>query len=96
MNRPEPAAPAASRPPRVVLLGAGFAGDRLSKLYRKSANTADIKDLLRPVITDYAKNRNEGERFGDFVLRAGYVMATEEGRDFHKDFIDPEEAAVSA
>ena len=25
----------------------------------------------------------EGERFGDFVIRAGFVAATTNGRDFH-------------
>ncbi len=81
-----------------VYLGAGFAGDRLSKLYRKSVDAGEIKDLLRPIIVDYAENRNDGERFGDFVIRAGYVNATDHGRDFHKDFIEPEEeqAAVPA
>ena len=71
-----------------IYLGAGFAGDRLSKLYMVSAKSDEIKAILGPVIRDYATNREDGERFGDFVIRAGYVKATEEGRDFHADFID--------
>ncbi len=76
-----------------IYLGAGFAGDRLSKLYMRSAKSEDFKAILGPVIRDYAANRQDGERFGDFVIRAGYVKATEQGRDFHADFIDREPAA---
>jgi sulfite reductase (NADPH) hemoprotein beta-component len=72
-----------------VYLGGGFAGQRLSKLYRESVKAEDIKPLLAPVIGRYAKERNEGERFGDFCIRAGYVAATTQGRDFHLN-IKPE------
>ena len=27
--------------------------------------------------------RQKGERFGDFIIRAGFVAATGNGRDFH-------------
>jgi sulfite reductase (NADPH) hemoprotein beta-component len=72
-----------------VYLGGGFAGQRLSKLYRESVPGGEIKTLLAPVISRYAKERNEGERFGDFCIRAGYVAATVQGGDFHKN-IKPE------
>ncbi len=72
-----------------VYLGGGFHGQRLSKLYRESVPAAEIKDLLAPVIARYARERNDGERFGDFCIRAGYVNATVEGRDFHHN-IKPE------
>jgi sulfite reductase (NADPH) hemoprotein beta-component len=39
--------------------------------------------LLGPIIHHYAKEREAGERFGDFCIRAGYVAATEQGKDFH-------------
>lgn len=68
-----------------LYLGGGFVGDRLSKLWRASVKSEEIKDLLKPVIEDYAKNRNDGERFGDFVIRQGYVKATSQGLDFHSD-----------
>ena len=69
-----------------VYLGAGFCGDRLSKLYKESVKGTDVKELLGPIIRDYASDRKDGERFGDFVIRKGYVNKTEHGRDFHKDF----------
>ena len=66
-----------------VYLGGGFQGQRLNKLYRQSVLSGEIKDLLAPIIKDYAKSRNDGERFGDFVIRAGYVKETTAGNNFH-------------
>jgi len=66
-----------------VYLGGGHAGQRLSKLYRQDLPAAEIKSLLSPILSHYAKEREEGERFGDFVIRAGYVAATVQGKDFH-------------
>ena len=66
-----------------VYLGGGHAGDRLNKLYREAVPRNEIKALLGPIINDYAKTREEGERFGDFVIRAGYIAATVNGLDFH-------------
>jgi len=76
-----------------VYLGGGFAGQRLSKLYRENVPGEEIKSLLEPIIGRYAREREEGERFGDFCIRAGYVNATVQGGDFHKN-IKPE--ALSA
>ena len=42
--------------------------------------------ILRPILERYASERDEGERFGDFVIRAGYVAETRAGREFHDDF----------
>jgi sulfite reductase (NADPH) hemoprotein beta-component len=68
-----------------LYLGGGHAGQRLNKLYASSIEGSDAAEMLKPLIQDYAKNREEGERFGDFTVRAGYVKATEHGRDFHKE-----------
>jgi len=66
-----------------LYLGAGFHGQRLGKLYKESAKADDIAGLLRPIILDYAANRQKGERFGDFCIRASYVNETHDGKDFH-------------
>ncbi|MBT8035979.1 MAG: NADPH-dependent assimilatory sulfite reductase hemoprotein subunit [Verrucomicrobiae bacterium] len=68
-----------------VYLGGGFYGQRLNKLYRESVPGGEIKALLAPIIEDYAKQRHDGERFGDFVIRAGYIKATTAGNNFHKN-----------
>ncbi len=75
-----------------VYLGGGFAGQRLSKLYRENVQADEIKALLAPIFARYAKEREEGERFGDFCIRQGYVVATIQGPDFHKN-IKPEALA---
>jgi sulfite reductase (NADPH) hemoprotein beta-component len=66
-----------------LYLGGGHAGDRLNKLYREAVTREEAIALLEPIIRDYAVSRNEGEHFGDFVIRAGYVAATVNGLDFH-------------
>lgn len=66
-----------------LYLGAGFDGERLNKLYRNSVTHEQIIDELKPILLDYAKEREEGERFGDFTIRKGYVKATTAGNNFH-------------
>lgn len=64
-------------------LGAGFSGNRLNKLYRENIGENEILEELKPIIHHYAKERVERERFGDFVIRAGYVKPVHSGLDFH-------------
>ncbi len=66
-----------------LYLGAGFAGDRLGRLYRDNADEAEILEALSPLFANYAAERDDGEHFGDYLVRAGVVRAVEEGRDFH-------------
>lgn len=66
-----------------VYLGGGHAGERLSKLYRQDLPATEIKAVLAPILNRYAKERKDGEHFGDFVIRTGYVSATTQGNDFH-------------
>lgn len=68
-----------------LYLGAAFNGERLNKLYAQDVGKAKIVELLDPIFAAYAKTRQDGERFGDFVIRAGYVKATTAGNQFHSD-----------
>lgn len=68
-----------------LYLGAAFNGTRLNKLYAQDVDKAKILSLLEPLIQRYAKERDDGEHFGDFVVRAGVVAATKQGNEFHKD-----------
>lgn len=79
-----------------VYLGAAFNGTRLNSLYKASAVAAELVPLLKPIIRRYAAEREPGERFGDFVIRAGYVRPTGAPADFHeaKDAVKAEPAAV--
>jgi sulfite reductase (NADPH) hemoprotein beta-component len=66
-----------------LYLGAAFDGSRLSKLYDEDLDHNAIVAALDPVFAAYAAERQKGERFGDFTIRAGLVAATGNGRDFH-------------
>jgi len=68
-----------------LYLGAGFNGERLNKLYAEDVDEARILRLLEPIFERYAKEREDGEHFGDFAIRAGYVKATIAGNRFHAD-----------
>jgi len=71
-----------------LYLGAAFAGTRLNKLYRRDVDRAGIVASLAPLFAAYAGERRKGERFGDFVIRAGHVRPTLAGNQFHAD-VDP-------
>jgi len=66
-----------------LYLGAAFDGTRLSKLYSEDLDHAGIVATLDPVFAAYAKERQPGERFGEFTIRADFVARTGNGRDFH-------------
>ena len=70
-----------------IYLGAAFDGSRLNKLYKPSVKSEEIVNELAPIIRRYATERQEGERFGDFTIRAGYVKPTTEGRLFHEEIM---------
>ncbi|EFU40915.1 sulfite reductase subunit beta [Paenibacillus vortex V453] len=66
-----------------MYLGGGFSGHRLNKLFKENIGETEILDSLRPMITQYAQEREKGEHFGDFVIRAGYVKEVLDGQQFH-------------
>ncbi|WP_066188678.1 assimilatory sulfite reductase (NADPH) hemoprotein subunit [Gracilibacillus timonensis] len=65
-------------------LGGSFTGDRLNQLYRENIGEADILAHLKEILHDYASHREETEKFGDFVVRKGYIDEVYDGRKFHK------------
>jgi len=68
-----------------LYLGGGYHGQRLNKLYRSSIKEEEILEILRPLIKRYAVERNEGEKMGDWLIRAGVIKETTEGKKFHED-----------
>ncbi|KJX97609.1 sulfite reductase subunit beta like protein [Zymoseptoria brevis] len=82
-----------------MYLGGGYHGERLNKLYRSSIMEEEILEIMRGLLGRYAKERlddggrkeGEKERFGDWCIRAGVIVATKEGRDFHDDTAEVEE-----
>ena len=66
-----------------LYLGAAYDGSRMNKLYAEDLEHKGIVAALDPIFAAYATGRQKGERFGDFTIRAGFVAATGNGRDFH-------------
>ncbi|MCJ2080398.1 NADPH-dependent assimilatory sulfite reductase hemoprotein subunit [Methylobacterium sp. J-090] len=67
-----------------LYLGAAFDGSRLGKLYGEDVTASEIKTILDPLFAAYARNKQPGERFGDYLIRDGYVTKTVNGPDFHE------------
>ncbi len=63
-----------------LYLGAAYNGTRLNRLVSPSITIEDAVTLLEPVIKRYAKERNDGEQFGDFCERV--ILPTD--ATFHK------------
>ncbi len=68
-----------------LYLGGAFNGTRLNKLYRKDVDGDAIIAALSPLLREYAGQRRDGERFGDYAIRAGHVRPTTAGNTFHDD-----------
>ena len=66
-----------------LYLGAAFDGSRMNKLYAEDLDHVGIVAALDPLFAAYAKERQKGERFGDYAIRAGHVAASGNGADFH-------------
>ncbi|MDR2991565.1 MAG: assimilatory sulfite reductase (NADPH) hemoprotein subunit [Burkholderiaceae bacterium] len=56
-------------------LGGDLRGQRLNQVYRQNVDEAAILDALTPLFTRYAAERKPDEPFGDFLLRAGVIVA---------------------
>jgi len=52
-----------------IWLGSDVAGTRLNRVWKDVIKDEDIEKELRPVLARYAKERNAGERFGDWCDR---------------------------
>ncbi len=78
-----------------LYLGAAHDGSRLSKLYAEDVDHAGIVSTLDPIFKAYAAERETGEHFGEFVIRAGVVAKTGNGADFHAN-IGPKANRVAA
>jgi len=63
-----------------MYLGGDFVGERLNTLYAESITEDQIIAQLTPMFGRYAAEREKGEAFGDFVVRAGYVKPMTAGR----------------
>lgn len=72
-----------------LMLGGGYYGQRINKLYRASVKEEEILEILTHLFKRWSQEREEGEHFGDFLIRVGVIAPTLEGKYFHDDI--PEE-----
>ena len=79
----------------LMLLGGDIAGMRLNKIFRDNVGEEEILEILGVLIPRYARERLEGERFGDWVIRAGVIAETTHGTNFY-DNVDTEKPLVAA
>ena len=56
-----------------LMLGADHRGQRLNTRYRENLDEAGILAALDPLFAAYARGRESGEGFGDFLVRSGTV-----------------------
>ncbi len=66
-----------------LYLGGGFHGQRLNRMVRENVGEAVILEVLADALGRYARERQPGEHFGDFTIRAGIVREVTEGRFFN-------------
>jgi sulfite reductase (NADPH) hemoprotein beta-component len=52
-----------------VWFGGNVAGTRLNRVWKEMVKDPDMENELRPVLARFAKERNAGERFGDWCER---------------------------
>ena len=58
-----------------LMLGADHRGQRLNRLYRENIDEAAILAALDPLLASYARERDDGERFGDYLVRRGALVS---------------------
>ncbi len=65
-------------------LGGNRAGTRVPKMYKENITEKEILDDIDALVGRWAKEREPGEAFGDFTIRAGIIEeVVVSKRDFH-------------
>ena len=69
----------------LMMLGGGYYGNRLNKIYKEAVGEEEILSIMNDLIKRYAASRMEGEHFGDWCVRSNVIAATTEGKHFYVD-----------
>ena len=65
-------------------IGGDREGTRIPRMYKENISEAEIMQEMDELIGRWAKERNEGESFGDYVVRAGIIAPViDSARDFY-------------
>jgi sulfite reductase (NADPH) hemoprotein beta-component len=73
-----------------MYLGGGYHGQRLNKLYRSSIKEEEILEIMKGLLGRWARERKDGENFGDWTIRSGVINETTEGKYFHDNTAEEE------
>jgi len=67
-------------------LGGNREGTRIPRMYRENISEQEIMAELDSLFGQWAKDREAGEAFGDYVVRAGVVKpVVDSARDFYDE-----------
>lgn len=67
-----------------LYLGGNREGTRIPKMYKENILDTEIMSIIDELVGQWAKEREENECFGDFVVRAGIVKAVvDSAKDFY-------------
>lgn len=69
-------------------LGADFSGQRMNRLYLENVDETTILNTLKPMIEQFAAEREQDEHFGDFLIRVGILGAERTPEMMHKPLKD--------
>lgn len=58
-----------------LMLGGDHLGGRLNSLYRENLDQAQVLSALKPLLEQYAAERQINERFGDFLVRKALIRS---------------------
>lgn len=50
----------------------------------------EILEIMKDLLGRWAKERKDGEHFGDWTIRAGVINETTEGKTFHENTAEVE------
>jgi sulfite reductase (NADPH) hemoprotein beta-component len=71
-------------------LGGNREGTRIPRMYKENIGEQEIMAELDSLIGRWAKERNESEAFGDFLIRAEVIKpVVNSAKDFHDDSFVP-------
>jgi sulfite reductase (NADPH) hemoprotein beta-component len=65
-------------------IGGNREGTRIPRMYKENISEQEILAELDVLVGQWAKERNDGEAFGDYVIRAGIIAPViDSAKDFH-------------
>lgn len=74
-----------------MYFGGGYYGQRFNKFYCSSIKEDEIFEIMRGLFSWYVKEREQGERFGDWIICVGIIKVIIDGCNFYEGVVEEEE-----